>query len=156
MRRYAGIGHRETPANILMLIERIAVKMKHLGWWLESGGAEGCDTAFWSGAHPNANVWLVQHVQQRHLDHAAQFHPAWDKCSDFTKRLHARNSIIMLGISLNNPVNAVICYTKNGKITGGTGQALRIAEHYKIPVSNIGSHGIEPYERWINDQLYQI
>ncbi len=39
MRRYAGIGHRETPANILMLIERIAVKMKHLGWWLESGGA---------------------------------------------------------------------------------------------------------------------
>jgi hypothetical protein len=68
--------------------------------------------------------------------HAARFHPAWDKCSPYAKRLHARNSAIMLGHDLGTPVNFVLCWTKDGGATGGTGQALRIAAALGIPVFN--------------------
>jgi hypothetical protein len=32
----------------------------------------------------------------------------------------------------------VICYTQGGKLKGGTGQALKIAQKYRVPVFNLG------------------
>jgi hypothetical protein len=78
--------------------------------------------------YPNGQYWL---------EHAAKYHPAWHKCSYDVQRLHARNSLIMLGWQLNEPVDFVICWTKDGKASGGTGQALRIAEAYNIPIFNM-------------------
>jgi len=47
-------------------------------------------------------------------------------------------------LTLKDPSDFIVCYTENGKMKGGTAQALRIAEDYKIPVFNIGKYsGIE-------------
>jgi hypothetical protein len=35
----------------------------------------------------------------------------------------------------------VVCWTKDGKSSGGTGQALRIAEYYSIPIFNLKNDG---------------
>ena len=38
---------------------------------------------------------------------------------------------------MKSPVNAIVCWTKDAKTVGGTGQALRIAEDYGLPVINM-------------------
>src|SRR6476661_4207298 len=52
--QYAGIGSRETPQEILNLIEVIASNLGSRGWTLRTGGAPGADTAFFEGASDEA------------------------------------------------------------------------------------------------------
>jgi hypothetical protein len=47
-----------------------------------------------------------------------------------------RNALQILGRYGSTPVKFVVCWTKDGKNTGGTGQALRIADYFHIPVFN--------------------
>ena len=56
----------------------------------------------------------------------------------------ARNICQVLGEDPTDPSGyskVVVCWTPKGGIIGGTGQALRIAKRYDIPVLNL--HGIE-------------
>lgn len=46
MKYYTGIGSRETPKDILKLMEDIAFKLAQKGYILRSGAAGGADTAF--------------------------------------------------------------------------------------------------------------
>jgi SpoU rRNA methylase family enzyme len=43
----------------------------------------------------------------------------------------------MLGENMDRPTDLVICWTKDGAATGGTGQAIRMANHYGVPVLNL-------------------
>ena len=43
-----------------------------------------------------------------------------------------------LGPHLIEPVAFILCWTPDGLVTGGTGQALRLAKDYMIPVCNLG------------------
>ncbi len=52
----------------------------------------------------------------------------------------ARNCHQVLGCDLRTPSDFIICWTKNGKGLGGTGQALRIAKEYNIPIFDIGNY----------------
>ena len=56
----------------------------------------------------------------------------------------------MLGPELMDPVNFIVCWTKDGKATGGTGQALRIAADpaYAIPIFNL--YDTEAYDRLLS------
>lgn len=80
-------------------------------------------------------------------DLAARFHPDWDGSSEKERRLRARDAHIVLGGQLADPVQAVICWTPDGGLdgadpaTGGTGQALRIADAYGIAVLNLARPG---------------
>jgi hypothetical protein len=74
---------------------------------------------------------------------AAEYHPAWNRCSPYARKLHARNSFIILGETLDDPVDLVVCWTEGGKLKGGTAQALRIAQEHKIAVANLGAKGYE-------------
>lgn len=137
---YAGIGSRETPPEILSLMTRIAEKLSSMGYILRSGGAPGADTAFEFGSDPEKmEIFLPWKGFEGNLSPlwgpsdaamllGAEFHPAWDGLSDGSKRMHARNCHQVLGSDLETPVSFVICWTQGGKATGGTGQALRIAE----------------------------
>lgn len=69
---------------------------------------------------------------------AEEYHPNWGACRSYARKLHARNSFIILGERLNKPVDLVVCWTEGGKLKGGTAQGLRIAYDYKIPVANLG------------------
>lgn len=154
--KYAGIGARETPAAIGTIMTGAATRLALQGWILRSGqahqkpgstpGTVSADLAFEAGCdliNPRAKVIRVPTMGQAAMDHAAQFHPAWDKCSEYAKHLHARNSLIMLGDWLDDPVRFVLCWTPGGAVTGGTGQALRIAPAYGIPVVNLAVDPID-------------
>ena len=147
---YAGIGSRQTPPNIQAQMTVIASFIEHRGYVLYSGGADGADKAFEAGVSDpgmkkiflpwkkfNNNSSSLHTVSEEAKNLAQEFHPAWDKLSDAAKLLIARNGYQVLGLTLKEPVDMVLCYTMDGKASGGTGQAIRIAQHYKIPVFNM-------------------
>jgi len=68
------------------------------------------------------------------IELTSKFHPAWQYCAQGAQKLHARNAHIILGYDLKSPVEFVVCWHNN---SGGTLQAVRIAEHYHIPVYNL-------------------
>ena len=70
---------------------------------------------------------------------ASKFHPRWDALPVYVKMLMGRNSYQILGLDLETPSDFVICWTLDGQITGGTGQTLRMAAYYGIPVLNFGN-----------------
>ncbi len=46
---WTGVGSRETPPDILLMMEFIGKLLTDLGYVMRSGGAEGADTAFYAG-----------------------------------------------------------------------------------------------------------
>ena len=151
---YAGIGARRTPSEILSVMTRLAQWLHRTGWHLNSGGADGADRAFAEGAPPQSRTlvlpWpgyndhagpdcrtLSAEERQPARDLAALLHPAWQKCSQGVRALHARNVGIVMGPGLKRPVHALVCWTPRGEVVGGTGLALRIADRAGIPVVNL-------------------
>jgi hypothetical protein len=154
---YAGIGSRETPLEVQALMTGLATWLEQRGFTLRSGGAEGADNAFargvaqasarelyspWHGfGQPQyeaesvvvtdlPNFTAIQAVAERH-------HPNWPACRAGARKLHSRNVLQVLGKTLTSPSLAVLCWTRDGKHSGGTGQALRIADTHGVPVFNL-------------------
>ena len=69
---------------------------------------------------------------------ASEVHPAWDRCNDWARGMHSRNCHQILGYDLQSPVDAVICWTPDGAVVGGTATALKLAMKCDIPVFNLG------------------
>lgn len=143
IKTYAGIGSRKTPPDVLEKMTLIAKDLGQKGFQLRSGGAAGADNAFERGAilgntkptiyvpgYPGPNWWA---------DLAKRYHPVWDRLGDYAKQCHTRNVGILLGQNILEvqSVNFIICWTKNGGVEGGTGQALRIAQGFGIPIFNL-------------------
>ena len=158
MNTYCGIGSRQTPTAVLEIMTRLGCLLATHGFILRSGGAPGADSAFergcdmakgekeifipWNGFQErNANQpGVYAGVSQEALDMASTVHPAWDRCGDGARKLHARNCYQILGHKLNAPVKMVICWTVGGSRKGGTGQALRLAELLNIPIIDLGCY----------------
>ena len=145
---YAGIGSRKTPANILSLMTKAARRLDELGFVLRSGGALGADTAFELGAVTHKEIYLPWRNFNKNpspfyrpdalaFEYARRHHPAWNRCSPAARKFHARNVHQVLGRDLASPANFVLCWTPGGRVTGGTGQAMRIAEYFDVPVINM-------------------
>lgn len=144
--KYAGIGSRATPPKILAEMGRIARTLSDHRWTLRTGGAAGADLAFERAHIARREIFNPRQAPPDAIARtatalAAAHHPAWDRCSTYAKLLHARNSHIVLGARLDDPVDAVVCWTPSASITGGTGQAIRLANAYSIPVYNLGAIG---------------
>lgn len=141
MNLYAGIGSRETPDIFLTMMEEYAALLyKKLEYILRSGGAKGADSAFEKGCDSvqgTKEIFRAQDATSEAIELASKYHPAWDRCNDYAKALHGRNMLIILGKDLNTPVDFILCWTPGGKAVGGTGQALRVAIDYEIPVYNL-------------------
>jgi hypothetical protein len=137
---YAGIGARVTPQRVLYQMEKFARAAEFEGGLLRSGGAKkGADHWFERGVKRDENKQIFHHyekIPEAWYDHAALYHPKWELCDDFARAAHARNSAVMLGADLCKPVLFVVCFTLGGRVIGGTGQALRIANDLGIPVFN--------------------
>lgn len=158
MKIYTGIGSRETPIEICDLMRGIASSLSD-SWTLRSGHADGADIAFeegamsangakeiyipWQGFHKGKhgyNDTHVVHCLDNHLKAisiAADTHPNWKACGHAAQLLHTRNVYQITGTDLNTPSLMVICWTKDGNATGGTGQAIRLAKRLSIPVFNL-------------------
>lgn len=159
MKIYAGIGSRKADNHILSLIIEIGKYFALRGYILRSGGADGCDMAFEHGCdlvHGKKEIFLPwenfndNHSSLFKLDRQAyqmaeKYHDGWHYLSNGARKMMARNMYQVLGKDLESPVKMIICWTsdgcENGKLTtkntGGTGQAIRVASDYEIPVINI-------------------
>ena len=162
---YAGIGSRRTPPDILNLMERLGFALGVMGYTLRSGAADGADSAFERGAlaggypieiylpwyrfhgrdgpgyiltkDPQVNGWA------KHLVEMA--HPAPHKLTDMAKMLMARNTYQVAGLGQGVLSEFVVCWTPDGveegdkttRDTGGTGQAIRLASLWNIPIFNL-------------------
>lgn len=155
---YAGIGSRETPPFYLKEITAIAHTLKGMNYVLRSGGAAGADSAFENGAY-DREIFEAKHATQESMDMAAGFHPNWDACNNYVRRLHGRNMMILFGKKLDTPVDFVVCWTPGGKAIGGTGQALRAADYFGLPIINLGN-GMQAWHPQLpqlyNDQMMQV
>jgi len=142
MKTYAGIGSRETPADIQLQMYEIAKYLDSRDYVLRSGGAAGADTAFSEGAKAGFNkheqqIFKASHATDASILLAAKFHPNWNACTPSVRKLHGRNAMIILGRNLDDRVDFVICWTKNGSDIGGTGLGMRIAQERGIPIYNL-------------------
>lgn len=152
---YAGIGSRETPEDILKLMYRIAKQLSKKKYRLRSGSAKGADTAFEEGvidALGNASLYTANsHLPKWTEVFTDHFHPAPQHLKDFGRKLMCRNAMQILGENGDEPVEFVVCWTKDGKASGGTGQAIRIAEYFDIPVFNLKNEGAyEQLKEFVN------
>lgn len=133
---YAGIGSRETPNDILEIMKKLSKKLEIEGYILRSGHAIGADRAFESNIN-NKEIFIANQATQEAINYASNFHPYWNNCNEYIKKLHGRNAMIILGKELNKPVRFVVCWTKNGKDIGGTGLSIRIANKNNIRIFNL-------------------
>jgi hypothetical protein len=149
----AGIGSRETPPNILDEMTKIGRWCKLNNVLLRSGHAEGADYAFELGAQEQCIAYIpwkgfndklkskaklyVPTFTDDLMKSVVKFHPTPEKLSFGVQKIMARNACQILGRDMKDHSQAVVCWTKDGKDTGGTGQALRIAAHYKVPILNM-------------------
>lgn len=171
---YAGVGSRKAPADVLAAMSDLAAKLADLGLTLRSGHAEGSDYAFEQGSRGRAEVFVPwarfnaqlpvvgtllplddqpRYVRDKAVESIRLFHPAPE--SVLARRgltsLMARNFLQVCGVP-GEPVSAFIaCWTPAGSGTGGTGQAIRIARAYGIPVLDAG--GYADLADWQRDVL---
>jgi hypothetical protein len=88
---------------------------------------------------------------------AARFHPYWHGLSRGAKALQSRNTFQVFGREIDNLVAFLICWTPDGATfrttskTGGTGQAIRLAERNGCFVYNLqrDDHRLA-WERWLD------
>ena len=131
---YAGVGSRETPADVLSVMTEFAKYMETRGYVLRSGAAPGADTAFemgaskkareiflpWKGFNSNESGFERPTVPAMEL--SDRFHPllsTLDRTSDRWKsekvqtlrKLMGRNAHQVLGWDLGTPSCFVVCWT---------------------------------------------
>lgn len=152
---YAGIGARNTPKDILYLMKIIGIYLASQVYILHTGAAQGSDQAFaegafsikgrvslflpwtgyeknwWSKYNTNITVFNSQ-LDKEALNSVYQYHPNANRLKKSVIALHARNYLILKNAKF------AICYTKDGAITGGTGQAIRIMNDMNKEVFNLG------------------
>ena len=152
LKYYTGIGSRKTPDDILTLMEGIASSLADIGYVLRSGGAKGADSAFEHGVETQGlgtcdskEVFYARDATDEARALARQYHPAPHNLHGHALNIMARNGYQVLGRTLTVPSDFVVCWTPDGAeavttdATGGTGQAIRIAYAYGIPVFNLAN-----------------
>lgn len=148
-RYYTGIGSRETPASICEEMTEIARTLDEMGYTLRSGGAPGADVAFEAGSS-NSEIFLPW---AEFHDHPSLLYPPTSEAEQVSRMLFphfpgisravrlivSRNIHQVLGwnIGVSKHSDFIICWTKDGKGTGGTKYAMRCAKHFDIPVFNL-------------------
>lgn len=149
---YTGIGSRQTPKVILDLMTEIGIYMAKNNILLRSGGANGADSAFESGCDfvngikeiflPwegfNNKTGLINKNNKKAMAisektwNLRNMPVKWNNLKESTKLLMLRNTYQIMGIELTKPTNLVICWTPDGRASGGTGQAIAMANYITI------------------------
>jgi len=157
---YAGIGSRETPPEFQEFMAKLAKAFERLGFTLRSGNANGADKAFESGTAKKVIFPGGMDIGMTELKIARALHgnpAAVDKLkdkngnsiADWAWKTMSRNIYQIFGKDLDIPSDFVVCWTpdgaettkERGRETGGTGQAIDMANRKGIPVFNLAKEG---------------
>jgi hypothetical protein len=100
MNYWTGVGSRDTPEHILVLMVLIAKKLTDIGWVLRSGGALGADSAFYAGCIQSDKfsiqkpmIYLAWNgVGNKYHDPSNGFYdatryPTWNEAEDIALRI---------------------------------------------------------------------
>lgn len=128
---------------------------------LRSGGAPGADQAFefgavlgggrteiylpWNGFQDRWNDAFSYEPSDTAMELAEYFHPRWRYLKHGARKLHARNVHQVLGANCDDPVDLVVCWTKDARGGGGTGQALRVAKHHGVEIWDLADSETRAY-----------
>ena len=155
---YTLIGSRETPLEMIELGKQLALYLADKGYIVRSGGADGMDSCCdvveghqrnvylpWSGfnGHKDGNGYSSKsRIKEKEATIiASRTHKNWNDCSKAAKTLHTRNVYQILGHTLDQPSDFVICWAipldMKGNVRGGTGTAVSLALKRNIPVFNL-------------------
>lgn len=162
---YAGIGSRDTPADVLQDMFNAAAYLASINFTLRSGAADGADTAFemgcdsqngpkeiflpWPGFNGSKEVCIP--IPNAAFEIAAKYHPNWGRLRQPVRNLMARNALQILGPNLNQPADFVLCWTPMGSGSGGTGQAIRHARAIGVPVFDMGGQSASEIEAGVGE-----
>ena len=150
---YAGIGSRDITSSEESRISKISSYLHSIGYILYSGNAEGSDFAFqkscqlgvsflpWPGfnKHLASPVIHCSDISKDAYDSVDKFHPNPFSLSSGARKMMARNYQQVFGIGNLPRVSFVVfcANEKNGIVSGGTGQAVRIARSVGIECVNV-------------------
>lgn len=161
---YAGVGSRKTPPKALREIETLGQALARRGYLLRSGAAPGADAAWERGAIAGGGrceIFLPWRGFEKHASHlvlqrlpsftqamaiASRHHPTWYDLSQGEQKLMGRDVLQVLGADCASPVRFLICWAPRSgfdpagnlvNVAGGTGQAVRVAAHLRIPTFNL-------------------
>lgn len=147
---FTGVGAIIIPSSIFKILYDIGIQLMADNWICRTGTAMGSDMAFresYMAKLNNMEVYAAKDIISNAFNNAElarnivrNYHPCYDRIqSEYAKALLARNVYQVLGSDLNTPSEIVFCYTDNGETVGGTSIAIRIAQHYDIPIVNLGN-----------------
>lgn len=155
---YAGLGPISTPAPVFQAMRDLARALAVRGFTLRSGGAGGAETAFELGAAEvfgdvevflpwkgfNGRPYSAVPLSKNSFDLAETVNPSWSTLSFDARKLRARNMYQVLGASLKDPVDFVICWTNDGNTPQDSGagecsSAIILADRRGIPVYNLAN-----------------
>lgn len=162
---YTGIGSRDTPEHIGLIMTDLARELEDNGYILRSGAARGADTFFERGVKDAANKEIYIHQEilrdgRRHnkskgyysaqryknyieaLQIASSIHPYWHKCDRTAMEMHARNVYQVLGPDLTKEFASsfLVCWAIpdiHGVPEGGTRTAWLLAKQHNISCFNL-------------------
>jgi len=162
--KYTGIGSRETPLEIRDLMTEIAMHFQSHGYTLRTGSVSVADRAFEIGAGENKEIYvpwngwndrpgitsvsiastrLAQSIwEQRRVNGWEPFLSAhvdekWDDIHPGTKDLLAKSVCMVLGKDLNEPSDALVCWTPQCRVIGISAHVMVLAAINKIPMFNL-------------------
>lgn len=155
----AGIGSRKISGNpeaaeiFRKVFERFngCLDGNRAGILLRSGGSEGADmiaeTTFkgakeiilpwtdFNGTHPDALIYRKDSEAEEIVN---RLHPAPEKLKTGARKCIERDVWEIIGPpNSRRDANAVICWTPEAKMVGGTAMAMRVAKEKGIPIYNI-------------------
>lgn len=90
---YTGVGSRETPEEVLELMQAIAYKLAGRGYTLRSGGADGADKAFQDGWWDN-----YQDTPSERGRSKAEIYIAWSGFNGLKPGMYGDSIIIPSGV----------------------------------------------------------
>lgn len=160
-KRFTGVGSRETPDDTSDDIVDVCRFLMRREYLMATGDAIGADQMFFE-TYPLGYKERYAPLGRRYYKQdsiivpsdeqgyklaesiAGKCHPAWKWMKERSyKELHIRNVFQVLGRDLSTPSEFLVVWTPDGaelltgKKTGGTGQAIRIAKMFGIPVFNL-------------------
>jgi hypothetical protein len=170
--KYAGIGSRFAPKEILIECTEIGKNLAKLGFILRSGHANGCDLAFEIGCDDcngekeiflpwkkfngsSSQYFLNWEIDNKLEEIASSIYPNWRMAKHYVKSLHARNVQQILGKNADDKSDFVVCYTDrpydDPYKVGGTMFGIKLAMKHGIPVYNLilDKEREEFYKKWL-------
>lgn len=163
---FTGVGSRYgAPVSAQDTATKITSWLCERGFTVRTGDAVGMDKVFreaggdrcryyapYGRYNPDPGAVIIT-PESEHYSEAKKLtsntHPTYNLLSDFERELHLRNAFQILGDDLQDHAQFVLCWTPDGaetkttRKTGGTGQAIRVANRYNIPVFNLNAEKFE-------------